>query len=233
MRRVLELQPQTEFAIADRRLLRGGSGAYEVWSLSPSSDAIHSSHQAIASLLPSENSPKRKFRALTPNSAAVVTLVVVGEQAILLGSDLEEIGHKGWTSILASHGRPSILSTCFKVPHHGSSNAHHGEVWSQLLEQGPQAVLTPFRRGKVVLPTQNDLDRIRGYTDAVFLTSKPNAPKSKFSDPVVEKTMREATRSLRAAQPALGHVRLRRKIDASTGWTVALANGAFQVKAVA
>jgi beta-lactamase superfamily II metal-dependent hydrolase len=95
--------------------------------LSPSDASLVLAHRNIATLLPQPKTTKLHIPALTPNHAAVVLWINIGEAFILLGSDLEETGNPdmGWSVILGSRTDPMGKASIFKIPHHGSSTADH------------------------------------------------------------------------------------------------------------
>jgi len=224
-----------EFAIADKLLWRrDGSLDVEIHALSPSSASMALSFSEIAQLLPTESQTKRRAVTLGPNRVAVALWIRVGDVSLLLGSDVEETGDPatGWSGILASNTRPSGKASVFKVAHHGSSSAHHPHVWSEMLVNEPFAVLTPFVRGKLGLPTRPDVRRIlentpNGYATAPLLTSL-----GRKRDRTVEKTIRETVRMIRVIAGPTGHVRLRKSLQqgGNNSWSVEMFNGALNLK---
>ena len=142
------------FAIANRRIFnRDGC---EIWSLSPFDKEFGLFLQEIDHLRPQERETKRRTHTLTPNRIAVVLLIKVDEAVVLLGSDLEG---RGWLEILAARERPNCKASIFKIPHHGSQNAHEDRMWSEMLDSEPIAALTPWRKGGRVLPTEGEQER--------------------------------------------------------------------------
>jgi hypothetical protein len=97
----------------------------QLWSLSPSPEDILKSMREFASLFVPISEYASGIAPLKHNSASVVILLIVGRQAILLGSDLEAPSYPqaGWNAIVGSTIRPEALSTMFKIPHHGSAGA--------------------------------------------------------------------------------------------------------------
>lgn len=213
---------------ADRRIWqRAASGtapAVELWSLSPSDPSKFKAYSELASLFQEAKtgSITSRVRSMSPNHVAVALWLNVGNDAILLGSDLEEKnGVQGWSAILASAGRPTNQASLFKVAHHGSKNAHHDDVWTKLL-QTPIAILTRFEKGSVSLPTTEDVARIKPLSLAAYVTSDGSLPRPKRI-PVVEKTIRETAKKIKAARLPMGHVRLR---TTGSGWQVDLSGAA-------
>lgn len=120
--------------------------------------------QAVGGLLPSVGQAETRIRSLSPNEVAVVLSVEVGDIMVLLGSYLER---RGWAKILQDNARPTGRASAFKLSHHGSASGDPPEVWQQMLDVAPTAVLTPWRRGNRTLPTSRDVQRV--------LTRTPNA----------------------------------------------------------
>ena len=206
------------FAIANRRIL--SQDGCEIWSLSPFDKEFAVFLQEIDRLLPKEYETKRHIPALTPNRVAVVLLIKVDDTSILLGSDLER---GGWLEILAAPERPNYKASVFKIPHHGSKNAHEDRVWDEMLHCEPIAGLTPWRKAGRQLPTENDVNRILSFTRKAYTTTSLNAP---FSKPVrkrkkmVNRTLRETgVRINRVAQHS-GRIRFRRQVGSQTNWTI-------------
>jgi hypothetical protein len=220
------------FATADRRLWQrertSAAPACEVWSLSPSDRSIQKAQQDLARLFNEarERSASSHVRPASPNHVAVALWVQFGSDTMLLGSDLEESrGVAGWSAILASTSKPVGAAGVFKVAHHGSSNAHHPGVWSEMLVSNAVGVLTRFQRGSISLPTDADIKRIMGLTNRAYVTSVGSAPKKKRSA-TIDKTIKGAVRTFRTARLPMGHIRLR---SAGVGWNVELFGAAAQL----
>lgn len=210
----------------ERHKINGQSFAAEIRSLSPSDSAVTRTQFEIASLFPKIHEPKRRISPRSPNHSAVALWVKAGDSRILLGSDLEESGDPdtGWTAILDPATRPQGKASVSKVAHHGSHTAHHPNIWTDLLEPNPHAILTPFVRGRVVLPTSQDSSRICGYTSNAFITTNLNVRQVKGRPSTVEKTIRETVRSIRELPSSTGIIRLRKNaLDADVNnWKVEL-----------
>src|SRR5262249_29440463 len=142
MGRVVDLkQSEIKFAIADMRIyqrsaqFQGGGGLIEMWALSPSQYEIFLAKRSIGELTIPRTGPQTRIPVRNPNHAAVAIGVLVGNNHILLGSDLEESGDTrvGWSAVVASANRPKLDASVFKIPHHGSRTAHHDETWRTLV----------------------------------------------------------------------------------------------------
>ena len=207
------------FALANRRIY--SQGACEVWSLSPGDSDFGDFLESVGVLLPSIGQMKTRVPHVSPNDVAVVLWVCIDDVAVLLGSDLER---GAWIEILKNRQRPSGSASVFKVPHHGSANAHEDGVWTQMLESEPFAVLTPWHRGGRVLPTRQDVQRILAHTGRAFATAKgkQTSQSSKGRDRLVTRTLGEAKATLRDRPVLTGTVRLRRQIRSGAEWRVEL-----------
>jgi hypothetical protein len=94
--------------------------------------------------------------------------------------------------IINSPLRPAGKASLFKIPHHGSENAHTSGVWSEMLLQNPYAVLTPYENGDTKLPTKKDVERVCSYTTNAYSTAIIGRKRTVKRDRTVEKTIREA-----------------------------------------
>ena len=200
------------WAQCDKLLLRGDS--YSVHALAPSDAALTLALREIGTLLPKPSEPKRRVVAQSPNHTAVVLWIQAGTQRVLLGADLEATPNPatGWSAVLMAGCRAGKAGV-FKVPHHGSSNGHLDRVWEDLLISEPYAVVTPYVRGGVRLPTPSDIDRIRRLTPNAFVTSQPRLRAPPPKEKAVERTLAESGVKRRVMEPSVGHVRLRLPVD--------------------
>lgn len=208
-----------EWLVADRRcfLESGGPFSAEMWALSPSSAAIARAKIELASLFPRARQPKARIVKQDANDVAAAILISLdgGQYQILLGSDLETRASDqlGWRAVVKSTGRPREASHLFKVAHHGSSNAHLDEIWTQLLRPAPLAVVAPYGRGATPRPTDSDLVRIKSRAGRAFITTARNTFGPRPRKPAVEAQIRATAISRRALWGTdAGHVRVRQKI---------------------
>jgi len=186
---------------------------YSIYSLSPSDHAMLNAVLDIARLLPEAKTTKIRFPNIQPNNTCVVLLIIIGELALLLGADLEEMGdpNMGWMNIIASQTRPAIKAILYKISHHGSPNADHQDIWTSLLDGYFHAVLTPFTHGNVYLPRETDLRRIKANTgtNETYITSLPRWIRPITRNSTVERTIRESGIKLMRYNNSHGHVRFR------------------------
>ncbi len=196
-----------------------------LWALSPDDGVFQEFLKSVGRLVPPVRGNKRHIPSLSPNKAAVALWVECDAIRLLLGADLER---QGWGVILGDSARPPGKASVFKVPHHGSANANEPEVWQQMLQVEPFAVLTPWRRGGRVLPTSEDARRVSEATPNAWITNKSPSGQARFrhGNTVVEKTLRESGLRIRRPAGDTAMVRLRRPIVADSQWTVEAFGGA-------
>jgi beta-lactamase superfamily II metal-dependent hydrolase len=215
-----------QFAIENKLLLRESSEDLphkhdvEVWSLSPSSFQFSESLGKMGALIPEFGRTKRRAIPTDTNDHSIVLWISIGPEKILLGGDLEEVSdpRAGWSAIVASVNRPQGRASIFKVPHHGSINGHHSEVWAKMLYSNPHAILTPWNRA-TRLPTSEDLARLSEFTSNVHLTAPPVNLSRVRHEHEVERLLRDfAVRTYR--QPSEIGVVTARKTIGAPDWAI-------------
>ena len=202
-----------------------------VIALLPSKDSILSSKLEISKWIPEIPKTKRRIAHIDPNHIAIVLLVSIGNKHILLGSDLEETNSRntGWSAILINQNLPQNKCSVFKIPHHGSITAYNQDIWTEMLDPNPFAVLTPFIKAGQELPTTNDVERITSLTSNAFSTAKRLTKRPPRRQNIVEKQIKETTLSFRQIYPQVGQVTLRSKYE-SNSYQVSLSGGALHLK---
>ena len=203
----------------------------ELRALSPSgqqySDFISSIHNFAAAM---HGKAKTRLTARNRNDLSVVTLLTVGEEAVLLGADLEEVGstEKGWRAIVKARRGKEPRASLFKVPHHGSAGAHNSDVWNELLTVSPKSIVTPWKRGNRQLPKDSDRERIRQLSSNAYITSTRNlSVKHRYSRDIV-KSIRTSGVKFDTAVYKGGHVTCRWKPSKSEQH-ITLHNGAEEL----
>jgi hypothetical protein len=167
----------------------------EVWSLSPSDKQKAAFLAQIAAQRPAVRKTKKRAAADDPNHLSAVLLVRIGDDGILLGADLENHSDPelGWDSIINRKGGPQpIKALFFKIPHHGSQNAHNDNVWDELLAAKPVAIVTPYSRLRDPLPTKADRDRILAKAEMSYCTSLVRSRDFRSNDAAVQRTLKES-----------------------------------------
>jgi len=198
-----------------------------ITALSPSDGRVKMAISAFANAIPKEGDPQRSI-SVNQNDTSVALWVQFGNQHVLLGADLEHTGiqGEGWMAVLESF-QGSSRAQLYKIPHHGSANGHHQEIWDRLLQPNPVAALTPYSSGLTPLPQPSELAKLRQLTNELYCTSTGGgkvAPK----DPLVEKLARNAGVRRRALEGKPGHIRVRWSVADPTP-KVEVFNGAFKV----
>lgn len=204
-------------AFANRLLFR--SPRCEVWSLSPGDRVFQAFLWRVGASSPRTGGNKTRLPDLSPNETAVVLWLESRGCSLLLGADLDR---HGWVAIVDDAARRAGAASVFKVPHHGSEHANESTVWDQMLKDEPVAILTPWRRGRGVLPATRDVQRILRCTSNAWITNKGWSGKSdvRHENRAVAKTLRESGVRIRRLARDSGFVRLRRSIGADDRWTV-------------
>ena len=159
-----QAQSHATRAISNRRIFVHSD--CEIWSLSPNDKTFETFIKSICDLV---GQGDVRVPGMSPNQVAVALWIKVRDVIVLLGSDLEECS---WIDILQSTARPMGRASAYKVPHHGSENSDHLEVWNRMLEKDPYALLTPWSRGGRVLPTTKDVSRILASTPNAYATAR-------------------------------------------------------------
>ncbi|MET8346054.1 MBL fold metallo-hydrolase [Streptomyces microflavus] len=183
----------------------------EIWALSPSAEDKERGIEHIASLIEIQRGKASRIPSLPPNDVSVVLHLETAAGAIILGGDLEHhrsTRARGWHAVLDHQGRPTSRATFYKIPHHGSENAHCPEIWQHLLADHPVCVMTPFERGKTPLPRESDVIRLRENLDRVFITSDRRYASAR-RNANVDKAIRSGTRSFRPNTLKMGHIQAR------------------------
>lgn len=198
-----------------------GGHKVKVTALSPSHEAATRALKILADasiVVPGK--PRRSFQG-DPNEFSVALWVECFDKVVLLGADLiKGPAGCGWAGIL-SEFNPSQTASLFKVPHHGSPNADHPDVWDRLLENDPVALLAPFSGGRRPLPGQSDIERINKRTSKSFITASPIPTPSRTSVRRRKANLGNLAINPRVQSGKMGQVRARSKAG-QPGWEIEL-----------
>lgn len=154
------------------------------------------------------------------NLISVALVLTVGNLQVVFGSDVEAgtNNETGWSGIVSNINEPSLWAHIVKVPHHGSENAHNDLAWEKFCsKEKPIALIAPFLNGSVVLPKENDVERIKALSQKVGVTGYINLEKrlkKYYSRDVVrsiESTVRNMEVIERSEKPGL--IRVRYNLD--------------------
>lgn len=183
----------------------------EVYARSPSAQTITDTKGSISRLLPHAGQSIRPFHSTDPNERSVVVLIITEGIRVLLGADLE-VGSdesRGWHAVISSAEKHAAKAHVYKVAHHGSPNADCTEIWTELLEQDPMAIVTPYARGSQPRPSAADVRRLKERSKRVYCTTWPIVRSPPRRHKTVERTMKEVARNRRAFPRVPGQIRLR------------------------
>lgn len=218
-------RPQPWLLSSNKELIKSkdsdGNVVFSLTSLSPSDAQIILSLRSIGKLMPAIGATKRRATATGANHDSAVLWAEFGDRA-LFGADLEVHANSdcGWEAVVGSDIKRNGASL-FKVAHHGSSNGHHPDVWSDMLEPEAVAVVTPWNRNRG-LPTDADIKRLEKLTKNVFLTS-PTVARSKAKvDRNIEKTLKNHGIKLYSHTISSGAITLSKRLTSKGPWCVTL-----------
>lgn len=216
-----------------RRHARPDVPGCAVTALAPSAAATDYALQVMASKIPRNGELRSSLVWHEPNVNAVVLWVKFGGVSILLGGDLEGTDeHLGWGAVVGSPLREPELADVFKVPHHGSRNAHSERVWDEMLVPQPVAAVATFHQGSAHLPTADMTRALCARTARAYATQSPDWRPPRAQQPTaVERSVREAGIVLRSRRGTTGHIRSRRARveEPDQEWIVVLRDGAIQL----
>ncbi len=191
-----------------------------VTALSPVPAAFAQSIPRLAQYAARKDQAINHAPELQPNLEAIALHIDVGDDAILLGADLEDHEKYGWSAVVADQWsgarRPA---TAYKVAHHGSYTGDCPQVWAILLKSDTVACLTPFTLGSLRLPTDADKGRLKKNAPRAYISSE--ASRRPEMDSRQLKRLGDMCKKLSRVDAGFGAVRLRRKISALS-WDVEL-----------
>ena len=198
-----------------------------VTALSPMHAAFSQYIAHLAQYLPKKGDSINHAPELKENLVAVVLHIDLGDDAILLGSDLEDHASFGWTAIVADQWsgkrRPA---TAYKVAHHGSYTGDCPQMWSTLLQTEPVSCLTPWVLMGNRLPTEEDNRRMKGRSSRAYIASASSRrPRMDISQ---LKRLGDIAENISLVDSGFGAVRLRKQIGALS-WDVELFGAAQQL----
>lgn len=206
-----ERSPHHRLCGPDQLLYKSKSASCEVLSLSPSDAAVTQALAEFGGLQPKGNTDRLRVVSPERNHNAVVLWVKFNSIRALLGADLQETAdhYMGWSAVLKSEVLPDGKAMVFKIPHHGSTNAHSERVWSEMIvKDHPIAVMTTYNRGGTPLPKDTDVARILQKTERAYCTTVPKTQAPRRPT-VVEKMFNEVVKARKTITRATGHIRIR------------------------
>jgi hypothetical protein len=150
---------------------------------------------------------------------------------MILGADVEERGDAelGWSRIISLREGKRQKSMAIKIPHHGSNGAHHDGIWTDLMNENPVSIVTPWRRGGRGLPTDDDRKRLAKLSGAAYLTSAQKLPVKKRYDRDTLKLIKHAGVTVNSVRHKCGSVRMRFSAAEPRDLKIELFNSAVQL----
>ncbi|MDZ4757143.1 MAG: hypothetical protein SGJ10_03255 [Bacteroidota bacterium] len=137
--------------------------------------------------------------------------------------------NEGWLDIIQNSQVIDKKSSLFKIPHHGSKNGFHEDIWLNLLTEKPISKLTPWNRNSK-LPESEMLIRYSDLSMNLLMASPLVSDKPKKREKRVEKIIDSLNKKLREVKYKKGIISCRVKIDEiDSNWEVSLFENAFSV----
>jgi len=198
-----------------------------VSTLSPSDAASIQARFEFSQIAQSKKFKPGVIPSPTANLNAVAIWVETKNTTIMLGADLETHTNPdiGWNAVVSSMGKPSGKADIVKIPHHGSRTGHCPKVWESMVDEKALGIMTSYSRSG--LPKAEDIERLKGLTDGLFITTL-NAERLPKRDKVVESFMKLSAKDRTVFSPAIGHVQLR--VDGNAEKQIRLNNLAHEVE---
>ena len=209
-----DVDQRVRYAIVGRTVHRfeGAGRPFDctIHALSPGDAAMTRTYAELAAMIPEITAAMRGVPPQTANELCVVHWIQAGELRLVLGSDLEN-RRNAWNEVCDAYSLAGLTGqgSIFKVPHHGSANAHSETIWQSLVSSDSLAALTTYNAGVAPLPRATDIERIRTLSREAYCTTVPRSVTPKRRPSPVERTLRGMTRDRRLLRGPLGHVRVR------------------------
>ncbi|WP_156746886.1 hypothetical protein [Mycobacterium sp. E2733] len=131
-------------------------------ALSPTDAVIHTATEQIAARMDTQLSTLRELLR-NQNWCSVVVHFHTKVGCTLLGADLENSPRDfGWEAVLADPGHAQLSpADIVKVPHHGSPDADHEDIWRKFAVKDRHMFVAPFTAtGGSKRPTTEDCARL-------------------------------------------------------------------------
>jgi len=225
-----------KLATCDKLLYYGNQGEdkIEVWALSPSDKSSLLFDEEISYLITDFGPPNKKLPKVSANDRSVVILIKLFNEIVLLGADLEVNNDEnlGWNDIILNSQvtKHSNKASYFKIPHHGSNNGYHEDIWSVLISNDPIGTLTPWNR-KLKLPQSDMVEKYKALTKELYITSPlVVSKKPKRRDRNTEKTIRQFNSTIRELKYQLGIITSEIDLNNPTGWKTSINGTSVRLK---
>jgi hypothetical protein len=196
-----------------------GTTDIKLLALSPSAISVKKYVEMLFALYPQKGKAVKPGDDRLHNLLSVAILLKIGNIQIIFGSDVETgtDDNMGWNGIL-NNDCPNLWANLVKVAHHGSESGYNANAWEKHSGKGlPFAIVTPFNKGSVSLPKENDLKRLNIVTNKIGLTSVVETTEKleRYYPRDVIKSIRYRTRAIKTILPPnkLGLIRYRFLLD--------------------
>ncbi len=222
-------------AEADKKIFRSidkvNNLEFELYALSPSPKVIENFTGEISSLITEFGESNSAIVYKSPNEKSVALLLKFGDNRVILGADLE-IGRndeEGWkhiivNSLVCDEHRSSI----FKIPHHGSENGYHKDVFVKLINDDVILKIAPFARYN--LPSDDMISIYFNHSSQLYLTSNNLVSKKpKNRDKRIAKIAEMTCKSLKEVKFNYGIIQSRiNYANDPANWVTQIDGTAFQ-----
>jgi hypothetical protein len=208
-------------------------------SYSPTDRYTNACLKELGKLLASLPSSDLSFNLPDPNInfSSIVLFVEIGNFRVLLGSDMSvDSNGLGWATIIDDPViKRNPRSDIYKVAHHGSVKSDSSRIWTELLNSNPKCILTPFTRGKNIVPNRKGIENIREKTTDAFISSYTKSNGKKRRQNEIQSTLTDFGIKPKYAFPKCGHIRLRSTIEGDnklSDWTIELSPEARKLSSI-
>lgn len=206
-----------------------------IYALSPTSMTTFRSIIASQTTSLEESGPTKRVPSPTPNYTSVVLLICIGEDYILLGADMESSNNNyGWNKIINSSSAIKKYNKSigvYKVAHHGSKSSDNELIWHGLLIDNPYSLVSPFKSGRHLIPSVEDIDRINALTEKAYITKSLYKKKYRWNNGVVMDLFSEVTCNAYNVYDGPGKLTLKKTLGKrSVDWNVTTYGGACHMK---
>lgn len=206
-----------------------------IYSLSPSDLSVKNFNIQLSDYFNIASQSNVKLLNSKPNDKSVVILVQFGCHNVLFGADLEvKIEENlGWLDIINNSQVIKAVgkSSYFKIPHHGSQNGYHDQIWENLITKNPISTLTIWRKLKR-LPDDHMIDVYKNLSNELYITSSlEGGKKPKNRGNKITKIINQNCKSIEEIKYYYGVISSNISIEDPNGtWNTNLAGTAICIK---
>ena len=186
-----------------------------IMALSPMHGAFAQSLAHFIQYMPKKGGSINHAPELKSNLEAIVLHIDLGDDAILLGSDLEEHANYGWNAVVNDKWSGALRpASVYKVAHHGSKSGNNKQLWTTLLQPETIACMTPWVLMGKRLPTEDDKKRVKRDASEAYITSESSNKPMMDNDQL--NRLGDIATNIKLVDSSFGAVRLRKKLGAKS-----------------